>query len=106
MKRIFSFIGLIVLVQSCGSFCQLDSKAAYDYVRDLNTSILKPSGYSYPSIDEINMKKEGRYYIFDDTMLRLYPITKVDTLFQHFYVKVGCKYGKPYIIDVWIDQFR
>lgn len=106
MKKIIISIGLIILVQSCTLFCHLDDKAAYEYVKDLNTSILKPSSYVYPTIEEINMKKEGRYYIFNDTMLRIYPLTKVDTLFEHFYFKIGCEYGKPYIKDGWIEQFE
>ena len=92
-------------MQSITLFCHLDDKAAYEYVKELNKSILKPSSYLYPTIEEINMKKEDRYYIINDTLLSVYPSTKVYTLFEHFYYKIGCEYGKPYIEDGWIEQF-
>ena len=105
MKSIIIFLCITITLASCGILCNLNNIDAYDYVKMINTSELKPSSYLFPSLDEINMVKFGRYYIFNDTMLRLYPDSNQDTLYQHFIFKIGCQFGKPYIEDGSIEQF-
>lgn len=105
MNKVIIFLLIIILFESCKIFCRCNDKIVYDYAKMLNTDAIKPSSYVFPTIDEINMEKIGKYYIFNDTMLRLYPDLNTDTSYRHFFLKLKCQFGKVEIETAESETF-
>lgn len=96
------FSSLIIICSSCSLNNNCSNESIYKFMFNIHVGDSNPQYFEFPSLPELNVIKDGKYYFINDTMM---TFGLGDTIFTNFIYKLKCNNEKIKLIDYEVHLY-